>query len=638
MSRNSKHPDLSPARIKRDQKDVQTVKDTIDSMFINPFEECDLISLTSGIAPTEEVTDQLLDAEMLGENAFVKFQQERLESNEVDFFAKLTRLNLGSFTKLLKKTVKMKNGKETQFTTQSNIFGKIALIQQFRPLDLKEVFRFPLGPVPWSLADCNGALNKTTKSSLMHHLEKDVSLQQSIQKQFAAIIDGMALVRKIKPTGHTYQSYADHLLSSAMATSGNASRIDIVFDVYRDNSIKNAERGNRVTGKLEVKKVIGAQKIKQFTSLLSHGKNKMALIRFLASRWKLKHDSIGTTEVYVAFDTTCICLNDNDVPALFCDHEEADTRLVFHAKHISDSFDKIVIHTPDTDVLLIALGLVTEIDCKLFMKTGVKNKARIINLDGIKESLKTKYGIQDANEASKALLGLHGFTGCDTISSFAGKGKVGSVKTMMKDQNHIALFATFGDSPELSEVQFQQIQKFVCDLYGHKDDDTNVVRYKMYAAKHGHLDPKSIPPCADSLRQHSLRACYQVYIWRQSLQSHPIIPSPVGFGWDQNEEGDFIILWNNVNPAPDEVLEMMFCTCMRKCERGSCLCVDNSLKCTDACSKQNCDNFLSNTEIQFNGDEHEDGEVHDEESSDEDSDCDYESEEEIDEDDDDVFI
>ena len=62
------------------------------------------------------------------------------------------------------------------------------------------------------------------------------------------------------------------------------------------------------------------------------------------------------------------------------------------------------------------------------------------------------------------------------------------------------------------------------------------------------------------------------------------------------------------------------------------------MKCTDACSKQNSDNFQSNTEIQFNGDEHEDGEVHDEESSDEDSDCDYESEEEIDEDDDDVFI
>ena len=139
MSKNSKHPDLSPARIRRDQKDVKTVKDTIDSMFVNPFDEVDLISITSGVAPTTEVCDQLIDAEMLGENALVKFQQERLESHEVDFFATLTKLNLGTFTKLLKKTVKMMNGNEAQFSAQSNIFGKIALIQQFRTLNLREV-------------------------------------------------------------------------------------------------------------------------------------------------------------------------------------------------------------------------------------------------------------------------------------------------------------------------------------------------------------------------------------------------------------------------------------------------------------------------------------------------------------------
>ena len=173
MSKRSKHPDLSPAHIKRDQTDVKTVKDTIDAMFVNPFEEINLISLTSGIAPTKKVTEQLLDAEFLGEDCLLKFQQERLESDEVDFFATLKKLNLGTFTNLLKKTVKMANGKEVQISAQSNIFGKIALIQQFRQLDLKQVFCFPLGPVPWSLADGSGALNKTNKSSLMHHLEKD---------------------------------------------------------------------------------------------------------------------------------------------------------------------------------------------------------------------------------------------------------------------------------------------------------------------------------------------------------------------------------------------------------------------------------------------------------------------------------
>ncbi len=636
MSKSSKHPDLSPARIKRDQKDVKTVKDTMDDMFVNPFEEGELISLTSGVAPTEEIANQLLDAEMLGENALVKFQQERLDSNEVDFYATLSRLSLGTFTKLLKKTVKMQNGKEVQFSAQSNIFGKIALIQQFRTLDLKEVFQFPLGPVPWSLAESNGSLNKTTKSALMRHLEKDVALQQNVPKPFAAIIDGMALVRKIKPTGHTYQSYADHLLTSAIASSANASRIDIVFDVYRDNSIKNAERGNRETGKLEIKKIIGSQKIKQFTSLLSNGKNKMVLIRYLVARWKTRHSCIGSTDVNVGFDETCISLNGNNVSELFCNHEEADTRLIFHAKQMSQSFEKIVIHTPDTDVLLIALGLGVNIDCKLFMKTGVKNKARIISLEGIRESLKARYGIEDTEEASKALLGLHGFTGCDTISSFAGKGKVQPVKTMMKDHRHINLFATFGSSPELTEDQFQQIQTFVCDLYGHHDDDINTVRYKMYAAKHGHLDPKSIPPCADSLRQHSMRASYQVYIWRKSLESHPVIPSPVEFGWDEDEEGNLVISWNNVNPAPDEVLEMMFCTCPRKCERGSCPCADNSLKCTDACTNQNCDNFQSNEDFNSVEDEYEDDDDFNDESEDEETD--YESEIETDEDEDDVFI
>ena len=182
MSTKTKHPDLSPARIKRDQKDVKTVKDTIVSMFVNPFEEAELISLTSGMVPAKEVITDLLDAEFLGKVELLKFQQKQLESDEVDFFATLNKLNLGTFTKLLKKKVKIRSsGKTAQFSAQSNIFGKLALIQQFWPLDLKEVFCYPLGPVLWSLAESSSPLKKTNKSSLMHHLEKDVSLLQHVK-------------------------------------------------------------------------------------------------------------------------------------------------------------------------------------------------------------------------------------------------------------------------------------------------------------------------------------------------------------------------------------------------------------------------------------------------------------------------
>ena len=50
----------------------------------------------------------------------------------------------------------------------SNLFGQLALIMQKRIVDLEEVFKYPLGPYPWSLCGVMGELRKTNKASLMH--------------------------------------------------------------------------------------------------------------------------------------------------------------------------------------------------------------------------------------------------------------------------------------------------------------------------------------------------------------------------------------------------------------------------------------------------------------------------------------
>ena len=122
----------------------------------------------------------------------------------------------------------------------------------------------------------------------------------------------------------------------------------------------------------------------------------------------------------------------------------------------------------------------------------------------------------------------------------------------------------------MSDDLLLKTQQFICEMYGHKGDDVNKVRYKLYAAKKGRVDPRLIPPCFDSLKIHFARAMYQVHIWRNCLVGHPDIPSPVGRGWDLNENRDFVIKWNSINPAPDEILNMMFCSCSRKCVSGSC--------------------------------------------------------------------
>ena len=333
---SSTHPDLLTSRIRRDQSGVLAVQDKITSMFINPFEEMELISLSSGVVPTDKVTSDLLDAELIGERELLKFQDERLKKQTINYYEPLKKMKLGTFSTLFKKSVKVKAN--VQFSTQSDIFGKISLIQQLRPLNLKEVFCYPLGPVPWSLLATSACeLMKISKATLMHELEKGSTSVDGVQRPFATIIDGMALVRKCKHAGHTFDSFADELLKSAVSSSIGASRIDIVFDVYREHSIKNTERGHRETGKLQFKQIIGNQTIKQYAAFLSSRNNKLVLIRFLVSRWQTNCFYIGNTEVNVAFDESCIQLgsgngNNTNVEDLSCNHEEADTRLLFHAK------------------------------------------------------------------------------------------------------------------------------------------------------------------------------------------------------------------------------------------------------------------------------------------------------------------
>ena len=100
------------------------------------------------------------------------------------------------------------------------------------------------------------------------------------------------------------------------------------------------------------------------------------------------------------------------------------------------------------------------------------------------------------NKLAKHYLGcmhLH-----DTVSDFSGKGKTKPVRLMLKENLYINLFSSFGNKPSLSEAQHRVLQQFVCDLYGHKEDSTDVVRYKLYSARQGRLEAKCLPPCSDT--------------------------------------------------------------------------------------------------------------------------------------------
>ena len=99
--------------------------------------------------------------------------------------------------------------------------------------------------MPWSLAAPDGSLKKTAKSSLAQELQKDVPAIESLLPRSACIIDGMAMVQRLKGDQKTFKEIAQMLLVMALREGGSNTRIDVVFDNYREISVKNSEREKR---------------------------------------------------------------------------------------------------------------------------------------------------------------------------------------------------------------------------------------------------------------------------------------------------------------------------------------------------------------------------------------------------------
>ena len=143
----------------------------------------------------------------------------------------------------VKKTTKNKvNNKVIPIESHSNMFGQVTLLMQYHDTNLKEVFEYPIRPYPWSLCGSMGEPRRTCKSTLLQILEKGIDSENQIDDETATVLDGIALVRKMKTSGKTFSKISDIPLQVVLNHGGNSRRIDLVFDVYRDHSIKNAER------------------------------------------------------------------------------------------------------------------------------------------------------------------------------------------------------------------------------------------------------------------------------------------------------------------------------------------------------------------------------------------------------------
>ena len=224
-----------------------------------------------------------MQAHLEGEKAAKAFMEERLISNNTDFFEPIKRHAIKSF-KDLTKTAKINiKGKEEILRADRSLFARMAVIAQTREMNMREVLSHPLGPLPWSLATIDGSLAKTPKSKLVLVLEKDVAPLDEEPDATLWILDAMAILQSIRRVPETFGELAEQVFGTVMHIGRNAMQIDFVCDRYPEISIKNIERGKRGKGgSLNVQITGGAQKCpKQWKKFLSNGKNKVRSLKYL---------------------------------------------------------------------------------------------------------------------------------------------------------------------------------------------------------------------------------------------------------------------------------------------------------------------------------------------------------------------
>ena len=287
---------------------------------------------------------------------------------------------------------------------------------------------------------------------------------------------------------------------------------------------------------------------------------------------------------------------------LSCNHEEADTRLIFHAHKASlaSQIKQIVVWSPDTDVFILCIYHKERIySPELWFRTGVKDKSRFIPV----HTICTNFG----SDLCKALLGFHALTGCDSTSGFASVGKVKFFEALKKHPTKYSSVSKLGNDLDVSELM-PGIEQFICHTYDNKATvkEVNECRYRTFCQKRAANE--ALPPTLDSLLYHTKRCNFQALVWKSALVAQPEIPSPIGNGWEYEEDldGDIVIAdqgstvvptYMTQSAAPEALLEFIVCRCSKPLCKGNCKCLKEGLPCTEACTcmtDDSCENTSNN--------------------------------------------
>ena len=446
-----------------------------------------------------------------------------------------------------------------------------------------------------------------TAKGKMHHGDKSEILECIVPAELdnqrpsttAAILDGAVLVQMIRPKSsetigdYIYNDFLPYILSWFDSND----RVDIVWDVYSKTSLKAGTREQRGSGLR--RRVTFATKVPgNWSSFLRVDLNKQELFIEIANQLKLLQLPNGKQLFFTILDKCSSSPLDSDVSALSpCSHEEADSRIFLHvAAAASCGHRKLIVRTTDSDVVVLAVSAFVSLGQKvdeLWVAFGMQRRYRYIPVHTIAAQL--------GPAKSSALPAFHALTGCDTTSSFFGKGK----KTAWVAWNSIPeltlplkLLSCPSPSLQILSTYSAVLQQFVTQLYGVYQNEISTVdaaRHYLFLKKGKEFI--NMPPGSDALHQHLLRVAYQSgHIWGNKFEKAPVPVSVTDWGWQQDTPNSTPTpVYTSISTISKNIPELVSCSCKRVC-KPPCTCKMHGepcmLMCTCQCSKINLYNCV----------------------------------------------
>ena len=347
------------------------------------------------------------------------------------------------------------------------MFSRLFIACQSRDGDLDEFFRHENQQFPSSLSNF-GKLRHGTKADLLSCLKnysKSAPLQPDAE---VAILDGAVVVNLLQPlAAKTFHDYAVKVFLPYIEKQlQQVSRVDIVWDQYIQNSLKSQARSNR--GKGIRRRVEESANLPQnWSQFLRDDANKTELFLFLVKH--IKH-LVTRKQIITTNGSDVVCIPPQDISNLApSNHEEADTRMVLHlADAAKKGYNKILLRTVDTDVVVLSVAAFAKLEIQeLWIAFGTGKNFRYIPIHEIAASL--------GPAKSQALPIFHAYTGCDTVSSFATKGKKSAWDTWKVYDEITATFLALSAGPSnITDEEVARLERFTILLYDRTSHLTSI--------------------------------------------------------------------------------------------------------------------------------------------------------------------